>query len=92
LRIGFALGANTNDAGEAVNGPSVDVPIDARTIRVVVDRVIDGYSLTVSITSGERSRVLAETTVSTFDEAEKIARAQATDNGFPWDKVAVICR
>ena len=71
---------------------SVDVPIDAPIIRVVVDRVIDGYSLAVLITAGERTRVLTETTVSTFDEAEKIARAQAADNGFPWDKVAVICR
>ena len=79
-------------AGEVVNGPSPDVPIDARSIRVIVDRVIDGYSLTVSITAGERTRVLTETTVSTFDEAEKIARAQAADNGFPWHKVAVICR
>ena len=90
--MGFALGANTNDAGEAVNGPSVNMPIDARIIRVVVDRVIDGYSLTVSIISGERTRVVTETTVSTFDEAEKIARARAAENGFPWDKVAVICR
>ena len=75
-----------------MNGLSVDVPIDAPIIRVVVDRVIDGYSLAVLITAGERTRVLTETTVSTFDEAEKIARAQAADNGFPWDKVAVICR
>jgi len=80
------------NAGEAVNGPGLDAPIDARTLRVVVDRVIDGYSLTVSMTVGKLTRVLTETTVSTFDEAEKIARAEATGNGFPWDKVAVICR
>jgi hypothetical protein len=36
--------------------------------------------------------MLTETTVSSFEEAEKIARAQAADNGLPWDKVAVICR
>ena len=75
-----------------MNGLSVDVPIDARIIRVVVDRMVDGYSLTVSITTGERTRMLAETTVSTFQEAEKIVHAQAADNGLPWDKVAVICR
>jgi hypothetical protein len=79
-------------AGEVVNRPSLDVPIDARSIRVVVDRVIDGYFLTVSMTVGELTRVLTETTVPTFNEAETIARAHAADNGFPWDKVAVICR
>ena len=36
--------------------------------------------------------MLTETTVSSFEEAEKIARAQAADNGLPRDKVAVICR
>ena len=75
-----------------MNGPSLDAPIDARTIRVVDDRVIDGYSLTVSMTVGKLTRALTETTVSTFDEAEKIARAKASDNGFSWEKVAVICR
>jgi len=75
-----------------VNSPGVDVPIDACSIRVVVDRVIDGYFLTVSMTVGELTRVLTETSVPTFNEAETIARAYAADNGFPWDKVAVICR
>ena len=79
-------------AGEVVNGSSLDVPTDARSIRVVVDRVIDGYFLTVSMTAGELTRVLTETTVLTFNEAETIARAYAADNGFSWDKVAVICR
>ena len=66
--------------------------IDACSIQVIVDRMIDGYSVTVSITEGKRTRVLTETTVATLAETEKIACACAADNNFPWHKVAVICR
>ena len=50
--------------------------------RVVVDRLLGGYSVMVSMTEGELTRVLAETTVATFLEAEKIACANADEENF----------
>ena len=63
-----------------------------RSIQVVVDRMLGGYSVMVSMTEGELTRVLAETTVATFLEAEKIACAHAAENNFSWHKLTVICR
>ena len=65
---------------------------DERSIQVVLDRMLDGYSVIVQLTEGELTRGLAEATVATFDEAEAIARKHAGENNFPWHKVAVICR
>jgi len=65
---------------------------DERSMQVVVDRVIDGYSVTVLVTEGELTRGLADATVATLDEAESIARKHAGENNFPWHKVAVVCR
>ena len=66
--------------------------VDARSIQVIVDRMIDGYSVMVLMTEGELTRVLTETTVATFVEAEKIACVCAADHNFPWHEVAVIYR
>ena len=65
---------------------------DERSIQVVVDRMLDGYSIMISMAEGELTQVLTETTVATFVEAEKIAYAAAAENNFPWHKVAVVCR
>jgi hypothetical protein len=65
---------------------------DERSIEVVVDRMLGGYSVMVRCQRGELTRVLAETTVATFLEAEKIACADAAENNFFWHKVTVICR
>ena len=65
---------------------------DERRIQVVLDRMIDGYSVMISMAEGKLTRVLADATVATFDEAELIARKHAGENNFPWHKVAVVCR
>ena len=65
---------------------------DERRIQVVLDRMLDGYSVMISITEGELTRVLKDTTVTTLDEAEKIAYACAAENTLPRHKVAVVCR
>ena len=65
---------------------------DERSIQVVLDRVVDGYSVMISMAEGKLTRVVADATVATFDEAEMIARKHAGENNFPWHKVAVICR
>ena len=64
---------------------------DERSIQVVLDRVVDGYSVMISMAEGELTRVLADATVATLDEAEMIARKHAGENDFPWHKVAVVC-
>jgi hypothetical protein len=63
-----------------------------RSIQVVLDRMLDGYSAMISVAEGKLTRVLADATVATFDEAEMIARKHAGENNCPWHKVAVICR
>jgi hypothetical protein len=79
--------------GEAMNDLSPGALVsDERSIQVVVDRMLDGYSVTVLVTEGKLTRGLAEATVATFDEAETIARKHAGENNVPWHKVAVICR
>ena len=64
---------------------------DERRIQVVLDRMLDGYSVIISMAEGKLTRVLADATVATFEEAEMIAR-KAGENNFPWHKVAVLCR
>jgi hypothetical protein len=79
--------------GEAINELSPGALVsDERSIQVVVDRMLDGYSVTVLVTEGKLTRGLADATVATFDEGETIARQHAGENNFPWHKVAVICR
>jgi hypothetical protein len=65
---------------------------DERSIQVVVDRMLDGYSVTVLVTEGKLTRGLADATVATFDEVETIARKHAGENNVPWHMVEVICR
>ena len=63
-----------------------------RSIQVVLDRMLDGYSVMIWMAEGKLTRVLADATVATFEEAEMIARRHAGENDFPWHKVAVVCR
>ena len=65
---------------------------DGRSIQVVLDRMLDGYSVMIWMAEGKLTRVLADAIVATFDEAEMIARKHAGENDFPWHKVAVVCR
>ena len=87
---GNDLGARK--AGEAMNVVRPDAPANSRSIQVVIDRLIDGFAVEVSMIEGEQARVLAETTVASFVEAENMACAHAAEHNFPWHKVAVICR
>ena len=75
-----------------MNSPGVVAPADSRTMQVVIDRLIDGFAVEVSIVEGEESRVLVKTNVASFVEAENIACAHAAEHNFPWHKVVTICR
>jgi hypothetical protein len=89
--LAIAIGAQRT--GEAMNNLSPNALVsDERSIQMVVDRMLDGYSVTVLVTEGKLTRGLADATVATFDEAEMIARKHAGENNVPWHKVAVICR
>lgn len=71
---------------------NADGVANGRTIQVVVDRLLDGYSVSIAVIDGDLQRTIAETMVATFNEAEAIARRHATENNIPWHKVAMICR
>jgi hypothetical protein len=76
-----------------MNYPMAEMPVAVtRTVQATVNRLIEGYALTVSMTESEITRVLVETTVASFAEAEAVAREHASQNSFPWPKVAVVCR
>jgi hypothetical protein len=65
---------------------------DARSIQATVNRLLEGYALTVSMTESEITRVLVETTVASYGEAETVARTHASQNKVPWQRVAILCR
>ena len=88
----MAMTIGARKAGEAMDAVSVSAPIEVRSIQVVIDRLIDGFAVAVSIIEGEKTEVLAETTVASFIEAEHMACAYAAEQNFPWHKVVVICR
>ena len=75
-----------------MNSPGVIAPVENRSIQVVIDRVIDGFAVEVSLIEGEETRVLIETNVASFVEAENMAGAYAAEHNFPWREVVVICR
>ena len=88
----MAMTIGARKAGEAMNVVRPDAPADSRNIQVVIDRLIDGFAVEVSLIEGEETRVLAETTVASFVEAENMVCAYAAEHNFPWHKVTVICR
>jgi len=76
-----------------MNAAAAEMPVvDVRSIQVVIDRLIDGFAVEVSILEGEKTHVLAETTVASFVEAENMACTYAAEHNFPWHQVVLICR
>ena len=65
---------------------------DQRSIQATINKVADGYTVTVSMNQAGRTRAAAESTVDSYAEAETVARSFASQQGFPWYKVAVVSR
>ena len=65
---------------------------DPRSAQATIDKVADGYNVTVSLKDGERIRAASEGNVDTYAEAETVARTFASQLDFPWYKVALVSR
>jgi len=65
---------------------------DPRIVQAIINKEADGYAVTVSLKEGGRTRAAAESTVDSYAEAETVAKTFASQQGFPWYKVAVVSR
>ena len=65
---------------------------DPRSVQATINKVADGYTVTVSLKEAGRTRAAAESIVDSYAEAETVAKTFASQQGFPWYKVAVVSR
>ena len=65
---------------------------DPRSVQATINKMADGYAVTVSMKEAGRTRAATESTVDSYAEAETVARTFASQQGFPWYKVAVVSR
>jgi hypothetical protein len=65
---------------------------DPRSVQATINKIADGYAVTISVKEAGRTRAAAESTVDSYAEAETVARTFASQQGFPWYKVAVVSR
>jgi hypothetical protein len=63
---------------------------DPRIDRANINKVAAGYTVTVSLYEGGRTRAAAESTVDSYAEAETVAKTFASQQSFPWYKVVVM--
>ena len=61
-----------------------------RSCQATIIKVADGYTVTVSLRENGRAGALEESTVDTFADAEAVAKAFASQQEFPWEKVEVV--
>jgi hypothetical protein len=65
---------------------------EQRSCHATITKGFAGYAVAVSLKEDGRTRVLTYKTVESYAEAETVARAFASQQGFPWHKVAVVSR
>jgi hypothetical protein len=65
---------------------------DPRSVQAIINKVADGYTVTVSLKKDGRIRAEADSAVDTFADAETVARTFASQQDFPWYKVAVVLK
>jgi len=65
---------------------------DPRSVQATINKVADGYAVTVSLIEAGRTRAAAESIVDSYGEAETVAKTFASQQSFPWYKVAVVSR
>jgi hypothetical protein len=65
---------------------------DPRSCQASIVKVADGYTVMVALEGTSRIRMLAESCVDTYEDAEAVAKAFASQHEFPWYKVAVVSR
>jgi hypothetical protein len=72
--------------------PKAHLQQEARSCRATILKGIKGYAVTLTIHEDTQVRVIVDKTVESHHEAVTIARAFASQQGFPWHKVAVVSR
>ena len=65
---------------------------DPRRVQATINKVADGYTVTVALEEAGRTRAAAESIVDSYAEAETVAKTFASQQSFPWYKVAVVSR
>jgi hypothetical protein len=65
---------------------------EQRSCQATIMKVFNGYTVPVSLKEDGRIRVLTQKTVESYHEAETVARVFASQQGFPWHKVAVVSK
>ena len=63
---------------------------ELRTRQANIRKGLEGYTVTLTMRENGGARVLVEKTVESYHEAETVARAFAAQQGFPWNKVALV--
>jgi hypothetical protein len=63
-----------------------------RSCQAIIMKGFKGHTVTLTIHEDSQVRVIVDKTVESHHEAVTIARAFASQQGFPWHKVAVVSR
>ena len=63
---------------------------EQRSCQAIIMKGFKGHIVTLTIHEDTQVRVIVDKTVESYREAETTARAFASQQGFPWYKVAVI--
>ena len=65
---------------------------ERRRCQAIIPKGFKGHTVTLTIHEDTQVRVIVDKTVESHHEAETIARAYASQQGFPWHKVAVVSK
>ena len=65
---------------------------DPRSAQATINKVADGYAVTISLKEAGRTRAAAESIVDSYAEAETVAKTFASQQDFPWYKVVVVSK
>ena len=76
----------------SVGDPRTQLVQDLRSCQATIIKHFDGYTVMVALKENGHTRVLAEKTVESYAEAETVARVFASQQGFPWNEVAVVSK
>ena len=63
-----------------------------RSCQATIMKGFKGHTVTLTIHEDTQVRVIVDKTVESHHETETIARAYASQQGFPWHKVAVVSK
>jgi len=65
---------------------------EQRSCQAIIMKGFNAHTVTLTIHEDTQVRVIVDKTVESYREAETIARAFASQQGFPWHKVAVVSK